>query len=90
MLDFLEAKKKEATKVIDTCSPQEQGLFARVCLETEEGPSHIRYSLFWGTHDLDIAVVAIAGTTKDLWQIYAPTFDRMNGFDLIDMKRFEK
>jgi hypothetical protein len=59
-------------------------------LETEEGPDHILYSLFWGTNDLDIAVVSIAGTTKELWQTYAPTFHKMGSFELIDMKRFEK
>lgn len=90
ILDFIAAKKKEAAKVIKACNPKEQYLFTRICLETEEGPHHILYSLFWGTNDLDIAVVVIAGTTKELWETYAPVFDRMNGFELIDMKRFEK
>lgn len=87
---FIEGKKKEATKVIDTCKPKEQYLFTRVCLETEEGPYHILYSLFWGTKDLDVAVVSIAGTTKELWDTYEPTFTRMGEFELIDMKRFQK
>jgi hypothetical protein len=65
-------------------------LFTRVCLETEEGPHHILYSLFWGTNDLDIAVVSIAGTTKELWPTYEATFNKMGEFELIDMKRFEK
>ncbi len=90
ILDFFAAKKKEATKVIDTCDPKEQYLFARVCLETEEGPHHILYSLFWGTNDLDIAVVFIAGTTKELWPTYEATFNKMGEFELIEMKRFEK
>jgi hypothetical protein len=90
ILDFLAAKKKEAAKVIKTCEPKEQYLFTRICLETEEGPHHILYSLFWGTNDLDIAVVSIAGTTKELWETYAPTFDKMSAFELIDMKRFDK
>ena len=90
ILDFIAAKKKEAAKVIKTCDPKEQYLFTRICVETEEEPHHILYSLFWGTNDLDIAVVVIAGTTKELWDTYAPVFDRMNGFELIDMKRFEK
>ena len=90
ILDFIAAKKKEAAKIIKTCEPKEQYLFTRICVETEEGPHHILYSLFWGTNDLDIAVVVIAGTTKELWDTYAPVFDRMNGFELIDMKRFEK
>ena len=90
IFDFVAAKRKEATKVIKTCDPKEQGLFTRMCMETEEGPFHILYSLFWGSDDLDIAVVSIAGTTKELWDIYAPTFDKMGGFELIDMKRFQK
>jgi hypothetical protein len=65
-----------------------QGLFTRTCLETEEGPHHILYSLFWGSNGLDIAVISIAGTAKELWQTYSSTFDRMSSFELIDMKRF--
>jgi hypothetical protein len=90
ILDFVDAKKKEASKVIKTCDGGDQGLFTRVCLETEEGPYHILYSLFWGNNDLDVAVVTIAGTTKELWGTYASTFDKMSNFELIDMKRFEK
>jgi hypothetical protein len=41
-------------------------------------------------NDLDVVVISIAGTTKELWPTYAPTFDRMSAFELIDMKRFEK
>jgi hypothetical protein len=88
ILDFLDAKKKEAAKVIKACKEQDQGLFTRICLETEEGPYHILYSLFWGANGMDLAVVSIAGTTKELWETYAPTFDKMNAFELIDMKRF--
>jgi hypothetical protein len=90
VLDFVAAKKKEASKVIKTCDEKDQGLFTRICLETEEGPDHILYSLFWGTSGMDIAVISIAGTTKELWETYAPTFDKMGAFELIDMKRFEK
>ena len=89
ILDFIAAKKKEAAKVIKTCEPKEQYFFTRICLETEEGPHHILYSLFWGSNDFDYAVVVIAGTTKELWDTYAPVFDQMS-FELIDMKRFEK
>jgi hypothetical protein len=88
VLDYVESKKKEA-KVLKTCDENDQGLFTRVCLETEEGPHHILYSLFWG-NKVDIVVVSIAGTTKELWDTYSGTFDQMNGFELIDMKRFEK
>lgn len=90
ILDFVDKKKKEAAKVIKACEPKEEYLFTRICLETEEGPNHILYSLFWGTNDLDVAVVSIAGTTKDLWETYAPTFAKMSAFELIDLKRFRK
>lgn len=90
VLDFVASKKKESVKVIKACDEKDQGLFTRICLETEEGPHHILYSLFWGNKDLDVVVVSIAGTTKDLWDIYSPTFDKMSSFELIDMKRFEK
>ncbi len=91
MLDFARDKKADAeVKVVHSCKPVSQGMFTRMCLETEEGPYHILYSLFWGNDDLDIAVVSISGTTRELWTTYAPVFDRMSEFELIDMKRFEK
>ena len=68
---------------------KDQGLFTRIALETEEGPYHILYSLFWGNNNLDIAVTTVAGTTKDRWEIFAPTFDKIRSFELIDMSRFE-
>jgi len=87
ILDFVAAKKKDA-KIVNSCVEQDQGLFTRICLETEEGAHHILYSLFWGSRDMDIAVVSIAGTTKELWGTFAPTFQKMSEFELIDMKRF--
>jgi hypothetical protein len=89
ILDFVAAKKKDATKIISIRDEQDQGLFTRIGLETEEGPYHILYSLFWLSSGQDLAVVSIAGTTKELWETYAPTFDKMGAFELIDMKRFE-
>src|SRR4051794_38119602 len=47
--DFAAAKKKEAAVVLKTCEAKDQGLFTRICLETEEGPHHILYSLFWSS-----------------------------------------
>jgi uncharacterized protein YbbK (DUF523 family) len=87
VLEFAEAKKRES-KVIRSCPEVNQGLFTRTCLETEEGPHRILYSLFWGSNGLDIAVISIAGTTKELWQTYSSTFNKMSSFELIDMKRF--
>lgn len=89
ILDFVAAKTKDADKVIEICEEEDQGLFTRVCLETEEGPHHILYSLFWSSDKTDIAVVTIAGTTKELWETYAPAFNEMSAFEIIDMKRFE-
>ncbi len=49
----------------------------------------IRYSVFWGAGDLDAAAVTIAGTTRELWTTYVPTFDAMSAIQLIDMSRFD-
>lgn len=88
ILDFIKSKQTSPdVHVLETCEEKNQGMFTRMCLQTEEGPHHILYSVFWG-NDLDMAVVTIAGTSKQLWRIYAPTFDKMNTFELIDMKRF--
>jgi len=89
VLDLVAARKNQAAKIVNTCPEQDQGLFTRICLETEEGPYHILYSLFWGTR-IDLVVVFTAGTTKELWETYAPTFNKMSAFELIDMKRFEQ
>ena len=89
ILDFAKAKKEEATNVCKSCEEEEVGLFKRICLEAEEGHDHILYSMFWDD-DTDIAVISIAGTTKELWETYSPTFNKMGEFELIDMKRFEE
>ena len=89
--DFVAEKKKaEGVKVIKSCGTDDQGLFMRTCLEVEEGPYRVLYSLFWGSENLDLAVVMIAGTRKELWEIYSPAFSKMRAFELIDMKRFDK
>jgi hypothetical protein len=87
VLEFARAKRKEG-KTIRSCPEVDQGMFIRTCLETEEGPNRILYSLFWGSSGMDIAVISISGTTKELWQSYSTTFDRMSSFELINMKRF--
>jgi hypothetical protein len=90
VLDFVQKKKKEAAKVLKDCPEMNQGMFSRVCIETEEGPYHILYSLFWGNDNMDIVVVSTAGTKKELWDTFSSVFDKMGGFELIDMKRFQK
>jgi hypothetical protein len=88
VLDIEARKRKEASRIVSTFDEMNQGMFTRIGLETEEGPHHILYSLFWGSGGMDLAIVVIAGTTKELWGTFAATFDRMNDFELIDMKRY--
>lgn len=91
ILDFIASKKQEAIEILKTSDEMEQYLFTGTFLETIEGPDHILYSLFWGTNaQLDSAIIAIYGTTKELWNTYKSTFEKMFAFEIIDMKRFEK
>jgi hypothetical protein len=89
VMDFIEKKRKEAKQIFDECEPEDQGLFTRVCLQTEEGPYRILYSAFWANGS-DIVVVSTAGTKTEEWGKYSEIFDQMSNFELIDMKRFEK
>ena len=86
MLDFASSKRKEF-KVLRTCPESEIGMFARTCFETEEGPNRIQYTLFWTDRALDLGVVLVAGTTRELWNVYAPTFARMGEFEIIALAR---
>lgn len=90
VLDFVENKKKTAEHVIETCAEKKQGMFTRLCLQTEEGPYHILYSLFWDTKSRDMVVITISGTTKELWPTYAPIFDQMSAFELLNPERLKK
>lgn len=85
--DFF-ASKRNGSKVLSSCNEQNQGLFTRICLETIEGEYHIQYSGFWGTDDLDLAVVTVSGAPIDMWNQYGAVFSTMNEFVLIDMSRF--
>ena len=89
VLDYVAAKKKEAAKVVNACGETNQGMFTRVCLETEEGPYHILYAFFW-SNKLDWVVVSTSGTRKDLWDTYDPTFQKMGRFEPIDLERFRE
>jgi predicted Zn-dependent protease len=89
VLDFATKKKQSADKIVSTCGESKLGLFTRICLETEEGPYRIMYSMFWGTNT-DLAVLMTAGTKTELWEKYAPVFKEMSAFELIDGKRFDK
>lgn len=85
--DYFSTKAKQAN-VLNICKEQDQGLFVRVCLETEEGQYRVLYSGFWGSNGMDVAVVSTAGTKKSLWKKYGSTFNAMSSFELIDMNRF--
>jgi hypothetical protein len=84
---FVAEKTAKASKLFKNCPEEDQGLFTRTGLELESGTDHILYSLFWGNNGLDVAVVSEARTRKELWKTFAPTFDQMSAFDLIDMRR---
>lgn len=88
---FLEAKQKGDAKVLSTCPEKAQDMFTRTCLEVEEGQYRILYSVFWTTEgDLDAGVVMISGAPKEQWDRYAPIFNKMAEFKLLDMKQIEK
>lgn len=88
VIDYATALQKKASEIVRSWTEERQGIFSRIGFEVEEGLHHIIYSFFWaGT---DMVVFTIAGTTKELWDTYASTFEKMSDFELIDMKRFEK
>lgn len=89
VMDFIANKKEQGKQIFDECEPKDQGLFTRVCLQTEEGPYRILYSAFWANGS-DIVVVSTAGAKSEEWGLYSEIFDQMSNFELIDMKRFEK
>lgn len=88
VLDFIKKKKKEAKQIFDECEPKDQGLFTRVCLQTEERDYRILYSAFWA-NGADIVVISTAGAKIEDWSKYSEIFDQMSRFELIDIKRFE-
>ena len=85
---FLAEKKKAAAKIHREFPLQEQDLFSRLGLESEEGKYHIMYSIFW-SNKLDMLVVSISGTPSEEWDKYAETFNTMGAITLIDMERFK-
>ncbi|MEM1060190.1 MAG: hypothetical protein AAGK14_13155 [Verrucomicrobiota bacterium] len=89
MLAEYQKVKAKADRVVRYCEEQEDGIFTRICLETIEGPYHILYSYFWMSSGGDLAVVTIAGAPKEEWDNHRETFDTMQSFELIDMRRFE-
>lgn len=87
VIGLLNSKRKNS-QVLSTCSEQDQGLFKRVCLETIEGPYRIQYSGFWGSNDIDLAIVTVSGAPVEQWERNSAIFQRMSSFELIDMSRF--
>lgn len=91
LLGFLQSKQKGDVKVLSTSQEAEQGMFTRTCMEVEEGKYRILYSVFWTSGDgLDAGVVMISGAPKEQWSRYAPIFNRMTNFQLLDMKKIEE
>ena len=95
-LSFLDSKQKTA-KILSKFPEKKQYIFTRMGLEVEEKIKnkygiqtfHIIYSVFWA-NESDLAIITITGSPVDLWHQFKKTFDIMNEFELIDMKRFEK
>lgn len=87
--DFVKQKKKASDKVHKTCDPVTQDIFTRMCLETEEGPHRVLYSLFW-SDTLDMMVISTAGTKTELWDEFTATFDTMNAFEPFNVETLEK
>lgn len=87
--NFIKKQRASSARILNDCPPLDQGLFNRRCLEAEEGPYHVVYSLFSGNRDIDMVVVMSAGAKRDEWSEYADTFALMNRLDLIDMNRIE-
>ncbi|SMF69948.1 hypothetical protein SAMN02745866_04365 [Alteromonadaceae bacterium Bs31] len=88
--------KEKTSEILSECERSEQDLFYRVCLETKEIAvegtkvrSHIQYSMFWN-NELDIGIFVTAGTSEELWETKKEIFKKMEAFEFIDMKRFEK
>lgn len=85
--EFMNSKRKNS-QILSSCSEQDQGLFTRVCLETIEGPYRIMYSGFWGSNNLDMAIMTVSGAPVEQWEQNSPIFQRMSSFELIDVSRF--
>lgn len=88
--DFIATKKKSGANILKTSDEEKVGYFTRVTIETEEGKFHLLYSVYWGDEHLDAVVITTAGTTKELWATYAPVFEKMRDFQLLDVKRYEQ
>ncbi len=87
ILEFKAQKIASVKKIFRDCSESDQGLFTRVCLETQEGKYRILYSLFWG-NNMDLIVTSISGAPSDDWKEYEEIFNHMSKLEIIDMTRF--
>jgi len=88
--EFIAARKKAAAKIVKSSDEEKRGAFTRVRFETEEGKAHIAYTVYWGDEHLDVVAVVTAGTDKELWATYAPVFETMGDFQLLDIRKYEK
>ena len=91
---FIESKKKAATKVLSETRNIELDIFDGESFDTIEPqpgkkdaqPFRVSYSCFW-SEEVDIAAIIISGTTSDLWGEHKDTFKTMSGVKLIDLSR---
>jgi hypothetical protein len=89
ILEFIQRKRQEAKEVPRDCKPRTEGAFTRVCLETEEGPYHILYSLFWENAG-DDAGITISGAKKEEWEKMVSIFDQMLEVKIIDWEYMKR
>ena len=92
---FIEHKRASAEPLAE-CAAVSGDLLDSMCLEVletvarddgKEEVHRIRYALYWGRQNLDLVIVMVAGTTRDLWEQYAPIFDVMGEFRVLDLSR---
>ena len=90
---FLNSKK--SVKVIAEFPLATQGPFLKKGVEVEEPITengktttyHIIYTFAWSDR-MEAAVITSSGTTSEKWQEYQKTFQVMDGFQLLDPKKF--
>ena len=93
--EFL-AGRRSSAEVLHECEVEDQGLLTRSCIQTlelipsadPEQPFQIQYTVFWG-NQVDVALFVTAGTLASQWEEFAPIFDEIEKFELIDLDRFD-
>jgi hypothetical protein len=89
ILEFLERRRKEEKVIPRDCTPHPDGFFTRMCLETEQGPYRILYSVWWDNVGDDAGVV-IGGAKKEEWEKWVPVFDQMREVTVLDLEYMKR